>query len=137
MSLQIPTLNVEAELVTVPLVDRVWQVHRLGNYAGLLEGSAVPGEGPAVIAAHNTLNDSEYGLFALLGALEINDLIMVNAEDGSVKLFRVYANELFEPDDMAGLTAVAGTAENTLVLITCENESVHGGYLHRRVIFAK
>ena len=48
-----------------------------------------------------------------------------------------YANELLAPDDMQKLAAIAGQEEAPLVLITCENESIEGGYLDRRVIFAK
>lgn len=33
-------------------------------------------------------------------------------------------------------SAVAAAGENTLVLVTCENESSEGGYLNRRVVFA-
>ena len=38
---------------------------------------------------------------------------------------------------MEKMAAIAEKEENTLVLITCENESARGGYLNRRVIFAK
>ena len=102
-----------------------------------LEGSALPGNGISVVAAHNTLNNSEYGPFAMLCAAEINDLIMVDMENGSFSSFRVYANVLLEPDDIQKLAEIAGQEENSLVLVTCENESVEGGYLNRRVVFAK
>lgn len=39
-----------------------------------------------------------------------------------------------------GFSAIASTAENepgSLILLACENESVEGGYLNRRVVFAK
>lgn len=39
-----------------------------------------------------------------------------------------------------GFTGIASIAENepgSLILITCENESVDGGYLNRWVVFAK
>ena len=39
------------------------------------------------------------------------------------------------PDDMERLSALAG--EDALVLLTCENESASGGYLNRRVVFAR
>ena len=51
--------------------------------------------------------------------------------------FRVFANELLAPDDMEKIAEIAGNEENTLVLITCENESADGGYLNRRAVFAK
>ena len=135
--LQIPTLNLETELVTVPLMDDSWQVAWLGNRAGILEGSALPGEGYSFIAAHNTLNSEEYGPFALLSTMAINDLITVNSEDGTMSLFRVYANEVIGANDVEKMERVAEQEADSLVLITCENESVEGGYLDRRVIFAK
>ncbi len=136
MRLQIPSLDLETKLVTVPLKDNSWQVEWLNDRAGLLEDTALPGEGVSVIAAHNTLSDTDYGPFALLFTLEVNDTVMVSDENGSLKLFRVYANELLAPDDTEKLASIAARGTNTLVLITCENESAMGGYLNRRAVFA-
>lgn len=137
LRLQIPVIDLTTELVTVPLMNDTWQVEWLGNRAGVLEGSSMPGEGYSFIAAHNTLNSEEYGPFALLSTMEPNDLITVNSEDGTMKLFRVYANELINANDVQKLEKTAEQEAGSLVLITCENESVNGGYLDRRVIFAK
>lgn len=52
-------------------------------------------------------------------------------------IFSVYANELVDP---YGFTEIASVAENepgSLILLTCENESVEGGYLNRRAVFAR
>ncbi len=137
MSLQIPALDVETELVRIPLTENSWEVQHLGERAGVMEGFSLPGQGCSLIAAHNTLSDAEYGPFALLSTLETNDLITVNGENGLMQTFRVYANELLVPDDFEKLAAIAGQEENSLVLITCENESAEGGYLHRRAVFAR
>ena len=131
----LPTLDRDIELVTMPREGNSWAAARLGADAGLLEGSALPGEGLSIIAGHNTLNDTDYGPFALLSTLEVNDTVIVRDENGALKFFRVYANELLEPDDMERLSALAG--EDALVLLTCENESASGGYLNRRVVFAR
>ena len=135
MRLMIPALDREIELVTMPREGNSWAAARLGADAGILEGSALPGEGVSIIAAHNTLNDTDYGPFALLGTLDVNDTVMVREESGALKLFRVYANELLEPDDMERLAALAG--DDALVLLTCENVSPAGGYLNRRAVFAR
>ena len=37
---------------------------------------------------------------------------------------------------MQKMTDIAGQADNSLVLITCENEAAQGGYINRRVVFA-
>ena len=137
MRLMIPSLNVDSELVTVPQSGNSWAVEWLGGRTGILEGSALPGEGLCAAAAHNTLNDTEFGPFALLGTLELNGLIAVSGRDSGLRTFRVFANELLAPDDMEKAAAIAEREENTLVLITCENESAGGGYLNRRVVFAK
>ena len=137
MRLMIPSLVVDSELVSVPLNGNSWAVEWLGDRCGVLEGSGLPGEGLSVVAAHNTLNDREYGPFALLGTLELNELIAVSGKENDLMTFRVFANELLAPDDMEKIAAIAGNEENTLVLITCENESADGGYLNRRAVFAK
>ena len=137
MRIQIPTINLDTELAGVPLRNGEWAVEWLGERAGMLSGSHVPGEGLTVIAAHNTLNNTEFGPFLLLYALEQNDVIFINQPDGSLLRFGVYANMLVEPNDMKKLASIAEEEQNSLVLITCENESVDGGYLNRRVIFAK
>ena len=137
MRLMIPSLDVDSELVTVPQSGDSWAVEWLGDRTGILEGSALPGEGLCAAAAHNTLNDEEFGPFALLGTLELNSLIAVSGRDSGLRTFRVFANELLAPDDMEKAAAIAEREENTLVLITCENESAGGGYLNRRVVFAK
>lgn len=134
MRLMLPTLDLDLSLVTVPRQENSWAVAWLGDSAGILEGSSLPGKGLSIIAAHNTLNDTAYGPFALLGTLEPENLIAAVAEDGMLSFFRVYANELLAPDDMESIAALA--EENGLVLVTCENESPEGGYLNRRVIFA-
>ena len=132
----IPSLDVDTEMVRVPQAGDTWPVEWLGERAGLLEGSALPGQGMSVVSAHNTLNTTEYGPFALLFTLKVNDTVMVRDENGSLKLFRVYANALLEADDTETLTSIAARGTNTLVLVTCENESAEGGYLNRRVVFA-
>ena len=64
----IPSLSVETELVTVPLNGDTWTIEWLGDCGGILEGSALPGEGYSFIAAHNTLNDTEFGPFAMISS---------------------------------------------------------------------
>ena len=137
MTLQIPRFDVTAELVRIPKSDNTWSVEWLGNEAGVQEGSALPGEGYSVIAAYNTLDIDTLGSFALLSSLEENDMIFVRSADDDLMSFTVYANELV---GSYGFSAIASAAENepgSLILVTCENESVERGYLNRRVVFAK
>ncbi|MBQ6519182.1 MAG: class F sortase [Anaerolineaceae bacterium] len=137
MRIQIPTINVDAELTGVPAANGSWMVEWLENKAGLLSGSAMPGEGYSMVAAHNHLNAEEFGPFALLFSLEENDRIFVNTAEDGLQIYSVYANELLEPDDMQKMASIAKSEENSLVLVTCENEMIEGGYMNRRAVFAK
>ena len=136
LRIKIPVIGVDTELMAVPETERTWDVEWLQDQAGLLDGTALPGEGISIIAAHNTLNAEKTGPFFRLSALQKNDTVLISGADGSVQIFRVFANELLDPGDMDKLVSIAQNGNNTLVLVTCENESAAGGYLARRVIFA-
>lgn len=136
IAIEIPVLDVQTELVSVPEEGGSWAVDWLGARAGLLEGSVLPGQGISYIAAHNHLNNLEAGPFLFLLDLKENDRIFVRNGD-ELLTYTVYANELFEPDDFGLVEQKASEFENSVVLITCENESTDGGYLNRRVVFAK
>ena len=137
IAIEIPVLDVQTELVTVPEEGGSWAVDWLGARAGLLEGSVLPGQGISYIAAHNHVNNLEAGPFLFLLYLEENDRIFVRNGDEELLTYTVYANELFEPDDFDLVEKKASEFDNSVVLITCENESIDGGYLNRRVVFAK
>ena len=130
--------SVMSDIVTIPYSGGDYSVDLLGMNAGWLEGTALPGAGPSIIAAHNTLDADEYGPFALLLTLEAGDVIVLSDQrSGEMTRFTVYANELIAPDGFADVEAIAGQEENALALLTCENESAEGGYQNRRAVFAK
>ena len=135
MELLIPSLNVEADIVTVPHTEEGYPVKYLENKAGLLEGFALPGSGISVIAAHNTLNAEEFGPFAAISLLNEGDMIFVRRGEELVR-FRVYANTLIASDDVEALREAAASYENTLTLLTCEDERPEGGYASRRIVSA-
>ena len=89
----------------------------LSDRTGILEGSELPVGGISVAAAHNRLNDREYGFFSLLSTMEPNELITVSERGDVLRNFRVFANEILSPDDMEKKAAIVGSEENTLVLI--------------------
>ena len=136
MRLQIPTLDLDTELIGVPENGSSWAVEWIGNKAGVLSGTALPGEGYSLIAGHNHLDAYQTGPFLALGSLNTGDKIFVNRANGSMISFTVYANELLAPNDMQKMAQIAEGKANSLVLVTCENEAADGGYLNRRVIFA-
>lgn len=135
MTLSIPVLDVNEEIVIVPLVEDNFPVESLGSKIGLLEGSGPTVDDLFVLAGHNHLNTQEQGPFAALGALKESDLIFVRGAKDSARTFVVYANEKFAADDIEGLLSYA--RPGCMILITCEDESVDGGYLNRRVVFAE
>ena len=137
LSLQIPRFGMETELTIMPQQGNSWTAEWLGSRAGVLAGSALPGEGVSLIAGHNTLNDKEYGPFARLSELEPEDRIFVRNAEGYLLRYRVYASRLITPDDFETLRSMAEQEPGALILITCENERVEGGYRSRRVVFAK
>jgi len=137
MTLQIPSLDVSTSIVTVPAYDGNYPVDWLGERAGLFEGSAKPGEGYSLLTGHNHLNTMEAGSFALLKFLTEGDRIIVLDEHGEMKIFAVYASEKISADNFSALENIAGRYENSLTLLTCEDERPEGGYASRRVISAR
>ncbi len=137
MMLEIPSLDVTSEIVEVPVIAHEYAVTWLGNSVGLLEGSARSGEGTAVLAAHNHLNDTESGPFALLRFMEEGDRIFVRDNMNDLQTYAVYANVKAAETDFEAVDHVADAFDNTLILITCEDEMVSGGYANRRIIAAR
>ena len=74
---------------------------------------------------------------ALFSRLDIDDAVFVDTANAGFLRYSVYANELLEPDGFDEISAIAEQESGSLILVTCENESVDGGYLNRRVVFAK
>ena len=135
MMLTIPELNLSEEIVMVPRVDDEFQVSGLGYDIGLLEGSSPSSDGLFVLAGHNHLNAVDQGPFYGIGKLKESDLIFVTGAKGASRTFVVYANEKVPEGDIDGLLSY--TKPGAMVLITCEDEALEGGYLNRRVIFAE
>ena len=135
MTISVPTLNISEKIVIVPLVGDTFPVESLGDNIGLLEGSGPGKEDLFVLAAHNHLNTQEQGPFAKLSAMKESDLIFIQGAGDASRTFVVYANEKFASDDIDGLVTYA--KPGCMILITCEDESMEGGYLNRRVVFAE
>lgn len=135
--LSVPSQGISSRIVQIPADPEsgTWQVSQLGDQAGLLEGSFLPGEGVSVIAAHKYLDTAATGPFAALSAMLVDDRIFITTPQGTMLQYRVYENDLFNAEafDEVGLRVRKGA----LVLITCENELAAGGYQDRRVVFAE
>ena len=135
LTLQIPGLDVSEPIVIVPRMNGSYPVEWLESSVGLLEQSSLPGEGVAVLTGHNHLNTTETGPFLFIGTMEEGDRIMITDASDAGLIYKVYGNYKIASD---GFAEIAGEVrENSLVLITCEDESTEGGYLNRRVILAE
>ena len=137
LTLMIPSLDVSTEIVKVPFMEGTYPVEWLDSNAGLLEGFADPGEGISIITGHNHLNHTEAGPFALLSGLEKGDRIVVLNGQKDIRIFTVYASEKIAADDIAGLEAIAKIYDNSMTLVTCEDERPEGGYAARRIVAAR
>lgn len=135
LTLQIPGLDVEAEIVKVPETDGSYRIEWLDNSIGLLEHSSLPGKGITVLTGHNHLNSAEAGPFLFIGTMETGDRIMITDAGNNARIYKVYGNYKVASN---GFASVADKVrENALVLITCEDEAVEGGYINRRIILAE
>ncbi len=134
-TLQLPTLDVMEPILTVPFEGETYPVEWLENNIGMLEQSSLPGMGITVLAAHNHLNTTKAGPFLFIRTMKTGDRIMVTDADNTMRIYRVYGSYKIASNGFASIAE--DLRENVLVLITCEDESVSGGYLNRRVVFAE
>lgn len=80
---------------------------------------AAPGyPGATVLAAHVTWN-GEYGPFLNLGELRPGDLVVVDLEDGSERIYEVIERTMYDKDGLPRDRIWRNTGDETLVLITC------------------
>lgn len=135
--LSIPAIDLNTKLVRMPRQDQSWAIEWLGSDAGLMEGTPAIGSGISWIAGHNHLNTAEAGPFALLGTLNLGDVIFIRQPDGVLTTYKVHMNQLYPTDGFEQIFADLPDSSQGLVLLTCENESIDGGYQNRRVVFAE
>ena len=136
LHLEIPVIDAQMDLVRVPLDEKnEWAVEWLGDKAGVLSSSALPGRGTSLIAAHNHLDKVNAGPFNMLQSLNMKDRIFVTDGKGKMLSYSVYANELVAPND--GELLYQKAIPGSLVLVTCEDELPEGGYAFRRVVYAE
>lgn len=137
LHISIPSIDSEAEISDLGAdpKDNTYDVTFLGADVGLLDGTDLPGQGITILVGHNHLNTGKIGPFLFLLNLEQNDRIFIRDAKGSLTVWKVYENMKISPDDVRTIQSHAKA--QSLVLVTCEDESVTGGYLYRRVVFAE
>ena len=137
LTLQIPSLDLAEGIVTVPFRDGEYPVEWLGKNIGLPEEFPRPGSGRSVLLGHDHLNTAEAGPFALLGMLTENARVIISDKNDQILTYSVFANEKIAADDMAEAERLWSSCENSLILITCEDERPEGGYASRCIVAAK
>ncbi|GAB4457552.1 MAG: hypothetical protein Kow00120_26530 [Anaerolineae bacterium] len=131
----IPWLDVNTQIVEMPIRYGQWQVEGLDEHVGHLAGTAPPGSaGNAVIAGHITLPDNRYGPFADLAKLPVGSEVIV--QDGAHRY--VYAVESSQVVAMDDLSVVAPTDTPTLTLLTCTGWDIPlQTYVERVIVVAR
>lgn len=133
--LEIPSLDVQMEIVGVPQADGEWDTTWIGQDAGWLNGSAFPTwEGNTVLTGHVWDSWNQAGPFRNLRQLEIGDTFLIHAY-GSVYTYEVTETQRVYPDQVASV--FEHSDYDTVTLVTCESYSLWtGGYRYRRAVSA-
>jgi LPXTG-site transpeptidase (sortase) family protein len=130
LSLEIPALDVEAQIVGVPRSRGGWEVAWLWDQAGYLNGTAFPTwPGNSVITAHVTLPDGTDGPFAGLERLRYGDVVILYGW-GLRYVYAIREVDLVEADD----PSIFRHEERTWVtLLTCYDYDAEVGAYRLRV----
>lgn len=136
MRVGIPSISMSTDIVEVPHRGNEYPAAWLGRKAGLLEGYALPGKGISMIIGHNHLDQNMTGPFTMLKYVNNGDKLFIETEGEGLKLFTVYANEKINETDFDALSQIVGERDNAVLLLTCEDERMDGGYANRRVVAA-
>ncbi|MEU5898272.1 MULTISPECIES: class F sortase [Streptomyces] len=107
------------------------------NLAGWYEAGTTPGErGTAIVAGHVD-NKEGPAVFYELGALRKGRTIEVERRDGSVAVFTVHANEVYDAADFPDEKVYGAASRPELRVITCGGKySKQTGYQGNVVVFA-
>jgi LPXTG-site transpeptidase (sortase) family protein len=134
IQLAIPSLDVRADIVSVPQFGSGWDVRWLWHDVGYLEGSAFPTlAGNTVLSAHNVTPDGLPGPFIDLHSLRWDDVIQIHAW-GRVYTYAVRGNYLVRPDDVRPLEH---KDHDWVTLVTCQGYDWEAeSYAFRRVVQA-
>ncbi len=136
--IRIPSIGVDAALIRLGLKsDGSLQVPPNASLAGWFTGAPDPGElGPAIIAGHVHWN-GQWGVFARLARLRVEDRIVVTRTDRSRAVFRVTRVSRFKKSQFPTNLVYGNIDHVGLRLITCDGFDATGhAYLDNLVVFA-
>ena len=133
VSLEIPSLEVEAPIVGVPVSQDGWNLAWLGNQAGWLHGTAFPSwAGNSAITAHVFDANGQPGLFNNLNQLKWGDKVIVHAY-GQAYVYEVRTvKKHVRPDDTSSVFEHEDYP--WLTLITCRGYDEESDSYRWRVV---
>ena len=114
-----------------------WNVSRLGNNIGHLEGTSwLPDDGNVVLSGHVELAGGERGIFANLHELTVGERVVIQ-HDGVDYHYDIVSVGITEPTDLAPLYPT-NDGINRLTLITCGSyDFLSNSYLERVIVVAE
>ena len=139
VALTIPAIAVRTPLARLSRTPQgTLQAPASTTVAGWYTGSPRPGEiGSSIIAGHI---DSTQGpaVFFRLRLLRPGDLVYVRRSDGTLAVFRVYAEHMYPKNDFPTERVYGPTPDAELHLITCGGvfDQATGSYLSNVVVYA-
>lgn len=133
--LAIPELDVEIEIVGVPMVNGAWDASWLYRSAGWLEGSAYPTwQGNTILTGHVWDANNRPGPFARIKYLQYGDRIEINAW-GQTYIYEVRESKLVLPGKVDEV--FRHEEYDYVTLLTCEfYNPLTGNYILRRMVRA-
>ena len=131
----IPNAGIVAPIVRAYIGEGSWDVSKLGNNVGQLEGTRwIPETGNVVLSGHVELSDGRQGIFANLHELQIGDRVIIT-QNGNDYHYDIISVDSVDPTD---LTPIYPSTDNRLTLITCgAYDFISDTYLERIVVVAE
>ncbi len=119
LTLEIPALGVETQIIGVPLAENNWDITWLDRNAGWLEGTAFPTwKGNSVITSHVYLPNGQPGPFVDLSTLKFGDRVIVSAF-GQEYIYEVRTVKTVKPDDTSRV--IRHEELPWITLLTCKD----------------
>ena len=134
-TLFVPRAGIFSRVIESYLDGQSWDISQLRTNVGHLEGTAwIDQPGNVVLSGHVEMADGRPGVFANLGELAVDDIIvlMTRGEEHRYIITRVYTTT---PNDLQPLMP---TTNDQLTLITCDSyDFFTDSYLERTIIVAE
>ncbi|HEX2909059.1 MAG TPA: sortase [Phototrophicaceae bacterium] len=131
LKILIPSAGIQANVVEVFLNGVSWDVSRLGNNAGHLQGTAAFGtRGNLVLAGHAEMADGRPGIFASLTNLTVGETLFLR-QGSRQQSYTVSVVRAVEPND---LTVLYPTPDEQITLVTCGDYDFVQNVYHERVV---